>query len=106
MTRGEMQDLLVKFASQNPSYRDALLRDPKQVVSSQFQLDLPGNLQVEVLEESADKVYVVLPHVLEEGAELADEDLEAMAGGATVKGDANCDGAIAGTVVEISASLF
>lgn len=101
-----MQDLLVKFAAQNPSYRDALIRDPKKVVASQFQLDLPSNLHVEVLEESAEKVYVVLPHVLAEGAELADEDLEAMAGGATVKGDANCDESIAGTVVEISASLF
>ena len=29
MTRGEIQDLLAKFATDNPKYRDALVRDPK-----------------------------------------------------------------------------
>ncbi len=76
------------------------------MVAAQFQMDLPGDLQVEVLEESANKVFVVLPHILEEGAELANEGLEAMAGGNTVKGDANCGNAKASTVVEINASLF
>jgi hypothetical protein len=106
MTRGEMQDLLVRFATQNPDYRAALLRNPKKVVAAQFQMELPGDLQVEILEETENKVFVVLPHILEEGAELANEDLEAMAGGNTVKGDAHCDRATASTVVEIQASLF
>lgn len=106
MSRGEMQDLLANFAAQNPEYREALLKDPKNLVQAQFQMELPDAIQVEVLEESSDKVYVVLPHVMEEGAELSDDDLEAVAGGNTVKGDANCSDAIASTVVEIKASLF
>ena len=106
MTRGEMQDLLIKFSTQNAEYRSALLKDPKSVVQAQFQMDLSDDVAVEVLHESPDKVYIVLPHVVEEGAELSDDDLEAVAGGATVKGDANCAESTAGTVVEINASLF
>ena len=106
MTRGEMQDLLSKFSTDNADYRAALIKDPKGVISEQFQMELPDNVSVEVCQESADKVYVVIPHIVEEGAELDDADLEAVAGGGTVKGDANCSDAIASTVVEINASLF
>jgi len=106
MTRGEMQDLLTKFSTQNPEYRAALLRNPKNIVQEQFQMQLPDDMAVEVLEESPEKVYVVLPYMVQEGAELSGSDLEAVAGGTTVKGDANCQNAIASTAVEIKASLF
>ena len=32
MTRGEVQDLLAKFATENPRYREALISDPKAIV--------------------------------------------------------------------------
>lgn len=106
MTRGEMQDLLSKFSTQNSDYRAALLKDPKGIIKAQFEMELSDDVQVQILEESQDKVYVVLPHIMEEGAELSDDDLEAVAGGGTVKGDANCSDSTASTVVEINASLF
>ncbi len=81
MTRGEMQDLLVKFSTQNPDYRAALLRNPKGVVQAQFQMDLPDGMEIVVLEETPGKVYIVLPYIPEEGAQLSDEDLGAVAGG-------------------------
>ncbi len=108
MTRGEMQDLLEKFAATNPEYRSALLKDPKSVVEKQFAMSLPDNVKVKAVEESANTIYVVVPHSVAAGAELDDADLEKVAGGSTVKGDAHCDnspGAM-NTVVEINASLF
>jgi hypothetical protein len=108
MTRGEMQDLLAKFASSNAQYRAALLKNPKSVVEKQFNTTLPDNVTVKAVEESANTIYVVVPHAVAAGAELDDADLEKVAGGSTVKGDANCndsDGAM-NTVVEINASLF
>jgi Nitrile hydratase, alpha chain len=108
MTRGEMQDLLEKFASSNPQYRTALIKDPRSVVEKQFNMSLPDNVKVKAVEESADTIYVVVPHAVSAGAELDDADLEKVAGGSTVKGDAHCDnspGAM-NTVVEINASLF
>jgi len=108
MTRGEMQDLLEKFSSSSPDYRKALLKNPKSVVEKQFNMSLPDNVKVKAVEESADTIYVVVPHAVAAGAELDDADLEKVAGGSTVKGDAHCDnspGAM-NTVVEINASLF
>ena len=107
MTRGEMQDLLAKFASSNPTYRAALLKNPKAVVEKQFNMTVPDNVQIKVVEENANTIYVVVPHAVASGAELDDADLEKVAGGATVKGDANCndsDGAM-NTVVEINAGF-
>ena len=107
MSRGEMQDLLAKFAASNPTYREALLKNPRAVVEKQFNMELGGDIKVKAVEETADTIYVVVPHVVNAGAELDDADLEKVAGGSKVKGAANCndsDGAM-NTVVEINASF-
>ncbi len=108
MTRGEMHDLLEKFAATNSDYRSALLKNPKSVIEKQFNMTVPDNVSIKAVEENANTIYVIVPHSVAAGAELADEDLEKVTGGSTVKGDANCgdsDGAM-NTVVEINASLF
>ena len=64
MTRGEMQDLLAKFASSNPQYRSALLKNPKAVVEKQFNMTLPDNVKVQAVEEKANTIYVVVPHAV------------------------------------------
>ena len=92
MTRGEIQDLLVKFSVEQPKYKDALKKNPKDVIYKQFGIQIPGNTKVQVLQETADQVYVVLPHVVESGAELSDADLEAVAGGHTIVKEAECGG--------------
>ena len=79
MTRGEVQDLLAKFSTENPRYREALVNDPKSVIERQLGTSL-GNVQVKAIVETADTVYVVVPHVASEG-ELSDADLEKVAGG-------------------------
>lgn len=89
MTRGEMQDLLAKFCAENVTYRDALMADPKGVLAKQFNNAIPDAMNVEVLVETADKSYVIVPHVAGEG-ELDDADLEKVAGGFADKYEANC----------------
>jgi hypothetical protein len=79
MTRGEVQDLLAKFAGENPKYRAALVSDPKSVIERQLNTSL-GNVKVKAVVETADTVYVVVPHIPAEG-ELSDADLEKVAGG-------------------------
>ena len=94
MTRGQVQDLLSKFATEHPNYRDALIKDPKGMVEKQMATTLPAKVKVKAVQETADTIYVVIPHVAAEG-ELDDADLEKVAGG---KGDydASCDRARGG----------
>ena len=88
MTRGEVQDLLAKFAVENAKYREALVRDPKMIIEKQFGSRL-GNIQVTAVVETADTVYIVVPHVPAEG-ELSDRDLEKVAGGKNDTINATC----------------
>ena len=105
MTRGEMQDLLVKFALESPRYRQALLKNPKEIVEKQFQVSIPANVNIKVVEDTASTVHIVLPHAVAEGAELSDADLEAVAGGHSIVKEANCDNGTVSTVVNMEASL-
>jgi hypothetical protein len=79
MTRGEVQDLISKFATENPKYREALLKDPKGVIEKQLNTSL-GNVNVKAVADTADTVHVVIPYAAPEG-ELSDADLEKVAGG-------------------------
>ena len=79
MTRGEVQDLLAKFAVENPKYREALISNPKAIVEKQLNTSL-GSVQVKAVVETADTTYVVVPYIASEG-ELTDADLERVAGG-------------------------
>jgi hypothetical protein len=79
MTRGQIQDLVGKFALENPKYRAALLSNPKAIIEKQLNTTL-GTVTVKAVAETADTVYVVVPYAAAEG-ELTDADLEAVAGG-------------------------
>ncbi len=92
MTRGQLQDLVSKFATENPKYRDALIKDPKSVLEQQLNAKF-GEMNVKAVLETADTNYVVIPHTPGEG-ELDDADLEKVAGGKSDEYDASCDNAI------------
>ncbi len=105
VTRGEINDIISGFASKNAEYRDAVKQDAKAVLSKQMGRELPDWLNVQVVEESADTIYLVIPHVPEEGEELSDSDLESVAGG---KGETTytCESINGvGTHVEINAGF-
>jgi hypothetical protein len=79
MSRGEVQDLLIKFAAENPRYRQELLRNPKGLIEQQFNTSL-GNVNIKAVADTADTVHVAVPYVAASG-ELSDADLERVAGG-------------------------
>ena len=79
MTRGQIQDLVGKFAAENPKYRAALVADPKSVIEKQLNTSL-GDVTVKAVEDTANTVHVIVPHAPAEG-ELSDADLERVAGG-------------------------
>ena len=105
-TRGQLWDKIVDQAQKNPKYLESLKADPRGLMEKQLGTAIPKGVNIKVLEEASDTYYIVLPAFAKEGAELSDSDLEKVAGGGTVKGDASCDsaqGAATGvTVVDVS----
>jgi hypothetical protein len=98
LTRGEIQDLLTKFSKSNPTYRQALVNNPKAVVEGQMGGKLPPGVNVKAVEETPNTIYVIVPHVAKAGDELSDNDLEAVAGGKAIGAIGNALGGVVGTV--------
>jgi hypothetical protein len=105
-TRGQLWDKIVEQAHKNPKYLQQLKSDPRSLMEKQLGTEIPKSVSIKVLEEANDTYYIVLPATAKEGSELSDADLEKVAGGGTVKGDASCDNAqgaaIGVTVVDVS----
>ncbi len=83
-SRGALQDFIANQAAENSSYREALMRDPRGTLESHTGTKIPDWLDVKVAEETANTIYLIAPHV--PGEELADEDLEQVAGGGVYGG--------------------
>ena len=89
LTRDEIEEIVINNATKHPEYLAALLKDPKKVVETQLNNKLPEGLEVKVLQETGDTIYLRLPHVITEGSELSDSDLEQVAGGKDDSGSSN-----------------
>lgn len=89
MHRNEFEAQIVAKAWKDPAFREALKKDPKGTVQKELaalkggEVKLPDNVRVEVFEESADVMYLVIPNNPSEShGTLSDEQLMAVAGGA------------------------
>ena len=102
LSRGQVHDLLFQFATENPRYHEALLRDPRDILERQLNTKLPDNLEVRALEETADTIYIVVPFVPKSGQELSDHALEMVAGGFK---DNNCNSARGGINTHVEVKL-
>lgn len=75
---------LILRASADESLRAELLANPKGVIARETGLNIPEEVEVSLLQTSANKAYLVLPKVETEGdKELSEHELESVAGGAT-----------------------
>jgi hypothetical protein len=84
--RAEIERTLVQRSLQDEDFRRRLLDDPKAAVGQELGTQLPeGGVEVRVLEENPQTIYLVLPSTepLGEGEELSDQELEEVAGGGT-----------------------
>ena len=89
--RPEMERMLINRSLEDEDFRQSLLDDPRGTVEQELGGRFPESIEVRVLEESADTIYLVLPFTqrVGEGGELSDEALEAVAGGDS-KGSGAC----------------
>jgi hypothetical protein len=82
--RAEVEGRLVQRSLEDDAFRQRLLENPRAAVEHELGTRLPEGVQVRALEETAETIYLVLPSASslgEEGDELSDRELEAVAGG-------------------------
>ena len=77
-TLNPYEALLLK-AAQDEAFREALIANPKETLSQHLGTALPTELRVNVVENSATELTLVIPPKL--SGELDDADLDAVAGG-------------------------
>ena len=86
-SRAEMERKLLQRSMEDEDFRRRLLDDPKGTVEQELGRRLPEGVEVRVVEESTDTIYLVLPSASAVGeGDLSDEALEAVAGGADLAG--------------------
>jgi len=83
-TRFEFEQKLIHKAWEDEKFKQELLINPKAVFERESGQEIPKHLEIQVIQETANNVYLVLPKnpvsSVAEG-ELNEEALEAIAGG-------------------------
>jgi hypothetical protein len=82
-TSQDLQARLIAKAWEDASFKRALLNDPKAAIEQELGVELPDGLEIQVVEETATRICLVLPAPPEELPEgqLPEEQLAAVAGG-------------------------
>jgi hypothetical protein len=77
-TRRDFEERLVARAQADDGFRERLKADPRAAVADEAGIAVPESVTIEVLEETPEKGYLVIPL---DRAVLSDEQLEAASGG-------------------------
>ncbi len=83
-TRNDVEKELVLKAWEDEEFKQRLVSDPKAAITEMFGVEIPDAIDVKVVEEDLQTLYVRLPMKPVTEDELTDEQLEAVAGGACV----------------------
>ena len=86
-SRQALESRLIEQASQNPSFRQQLLADPKAALTTFLGVALPPGMSITVLEEEWGHHYLVLPPALPsvDAVPLGDLELALVGGGRTLR---------------------
>src|SRR5215203_2366958 len=84
--RAEMERKLIQRTLQDEDFRRQLIADLKATMEHELGVRLPAEVRVRGVEETTDTIYLVLPSASAlggEGGEISDQELGAVAGGAS-----------------------
>ena len=82
-SRAEIDRRLINRSLEDDEFRQRLLDDPKGTIEHELGRRFPESIEVRVVEESTETIYLVLPSASPtgQGGELSDQELDAVAGG-------------------------
>ncbi len=87
----QAQGRIIGRAWADKDFETALLADPRAAILKAAGIEIPPGVTVQVLQETEDTLYLVLPHSpLGAEGELSDEALEKVAGGGTDTATRGC----------------
>jgi hypothetical protein len=86
--RARVERSIIEKSLADNSFRQRLLADPKAALEEEIGAQLPEEVRVVAVEETADTVYLRVPSAspVGEGGELSERELEEVAGGGTING--------------------
>ena len=76
-TRPEVEAIIADRIAADPGFRDALLANPRVVISEIVGFDIPESAQIVLHEESLTQIHLTIPAA----QALTDDDLELISGG-------------------------
>jgi len=86
IAKADFEKEIVKMAAEDKEFRAQLLANPTQALKEAVGFEPPEGVDIKVMQEDSTLMYLVLPaQALEDGQELGDGDLEAVAGGAMAR---------------------
>lgn len=75
-----MSQVIAK-AWKDETFKRELLNNPRATIERVFGHAIPAHVEIKVVEETPDTLYLILPAQQDTGGELTDEELMAVAGG-------------------------
>ncbi len=78
MKRQEIEAKLIAQALDDEAFRARLIAEPRQAIAEALRIHVRDDVEIEVLQETGEKFYIVLPAPV---TELSEAELDAVAGG-------------------------
>lgn len=67
--RNELQQKILEKAMKDEAFKKELMTNPKEALKKEFNIEVPQDIDIKVLEETEKQVYVVIPASPEENTQ-------------------------------------